>query len=72
MLYNERLKALREDHDYTQKEIAEILGTDQSYYAKYENGKRPLPIHHLKTLCLHYHTSADYILGLPKGLEWPR
>ena len=72
MQYYERLKALREDHDRTQKEIAELLGTDQSYYAKYENGKRPLPLHHLKTLCLYYNVSADYILGLPQGLDWPR
>ena len=26
----------------------------------------------LKALCLYYHVSADYILGLPKGLDWPR
>lgn len=72
MLYYERLKELREDHDRTQKEIAELLGTDQSYYAKYENGRRPLPLHHLETLCRYYHVSADYILGLPQGLDWPR
>ena len=68
-------KHLREAIRYSnlsQKEIAELLGTDQSYYAKYENGKRPLPLHHLKTLCLYYNVSADYILGLPQGLDWPR
>ena len=72
MDYPNRLKELREDADKTQKEIAAILDTDQSYYAKYENGKRPLPIWHLKTLCLFYRVSSDYILGLPKDLNWPR
>lgn len=66
------LRDLREDHDLTQKDVAKILNLDQSYYAKYENGRHPLPIQHLKTLCLFYHVSADYILGLPKGLNWPR
>lgn len=66
------LRDLREDHDLTQKDVAKILNLDQSYYAKYENGRHPLPIQHLKTLCLFYHVSADYILGLPKGLSWPR
>ena len=70
MQYNERIRNLREDHDLTQKELAEILKTGQSYYAKYENGKRPLPIDRLVTLCTYYHVSADYILGLPEGLPY--
>lgn len=70
MEYFERLKNLREDHDKTQKEIAEILKTGQSYYAKYENGHRPLPIDRLRELCLYYQVSADYILGLPEGLPY--
>ncbi len=31
-----------------------------------------MTISKLKALCLYYHVSADYILGLPKGLDWPR
>ena len=70
MEYWQRLKGLREDHDKSQREIAELLGTDQSYYAKYENGKRPLPIDRLKVLCEYYNVSADYILGLPEKLPY--
>ena len=72
MTYYQRLKELREDADKSQSEIANILNTSQQYYGKYELGKRPLPIEHLTTLCLYYHVSADYILGLPKDLSWPR
>lgn len=68
--YYEIIKGLREDRDLTQTQIAEMLQTDQSYYAKYENGKHPLPLQHLKTLCLFYGVSADYILGLPEGLKY--
>ncbi|MBE6802348.1 MAG: helix-turn-helix transcriptional regulator [Ruminococcaceae bacterium] len=64
MNYAQRIRDLREDGDYTQKEIADILKTTQSYYAQYENGHRPLPIDHLITLCKFYNVSADYILGL--------
>lgn len=60
----QRLRDLREDHDKKQSEIAEILKTDQSYYSKYELGKHPLPIEHLKTLSIYYEVSADYILCL--------
>ncbi|MBO5341043.1 MAG: helix-turn-helix transcriptional regulator [Oscillospiraceae bacterium] len=72
MEYYNRLRDLREDNNKNQKEIANIIGTSQSYYSEYELGKRQLPIAHLKTLCLYYQVSADYILGLPKGLKWPR
>lgn len=67
----QRLKAIREDKDLTQKEIAEVLKTEQSYYAKYENGKRPIPTDRIITLCRFYNLSADYLLGLtdePKPL----
>lgn len=69
--YYEILKDLREDKDLTQEQIAEILKTSRSYYGQYERGLRPLPIEHLKTLCLFYGVSTDYILGLPKGLKYP-
>lgn len=72
MVYPERLRELRLDSDKTQEQIATLLQTTQTYYAKYENGKHPLPLKHLITLCEYYHVSADYILGLPKGLNWPR
>ena len=70
MEYYERIKNLRIDHDKTQQDLADFLKTGQSYYAKYENGKRPLPIDRLRELCLYYNVSADYILGLPENLPY--
>lgn len=70
MEYHERIKNLRIDADKTQQEIANLLKTEQSYYAKYENGKRPLPIDRLRELCVFYNVSADYILGLPEGMPY--
>ncbi len=64
--YTKRIRDLREDHDKTQQEIAQILGTSQTMYARYERGANELPIHHLIKLCEYYKVSADYILGLNK------
>lgn len=64
MRYVKRIRDLREDHDYTQAYVAEMLGTTQSMYARYERAATALPIHHLLTLCELYQVSADYILGL--------
>lgn len=72
MSIGERLREQRIDHDMSQAEIAKILKTTQTYYAEYELNKRKFPIKHLITICQLYHVSADYILGLPRGLDWPR
>ena len=72
MQIGDRIRELRVDRDLTQVNIANILKTSQSYYSEYELGKRAIPIQHIITLCLFYRVSADYILGLPKGLQWPR
>ena len=64
MIYIKRIRDLREDHDKTQQEIADILGTSQTMYARYERGANELPLHHSITLCKYYNVSADYILGL--------
>lgn len=69
MNYAQRIRSLREDKDLTQKDLAMILKTEQSYYSKYERGKRPLPIEHLITLCRYYNVSADYILGFTDELK---
>ena len=59
----EKLRGLREDNDLTQLQVAEILGTSQTMYARYERGANELPLRHFVTLCKVYNVSADYLLG---------
>lgn len=66
-----KLREIREDRDLTQEKIAKILNVKQNTYQQYECEKRQLPIEALAKLCLFYNVSADYILGLPKGLPYP-
>ena len=61
--FTEYLRGLREDNDLTQQQIADVLGTSQTMYARYERGANEMPIHHLVTLCKFYNVSADYLLG---------
>ena len=58
-----RLRDLREDHDKTQQNIADVLGTSQTMYARYERGANELPVRHLIKLAEYYHVSTDYLLG---------
>ncbi len=69
MNYVKRIRDLREDNDKTQQEIAEVLGTSQSMYARYERGANEMPIRHLITLCRYYGVSSDYMLGLKDNIK---
>lgn len=62
--YYDILRELREDNDLTQKQIANLLGTTQQVYSRYEKGINEMPIRHLITLCRYYGVTSDYILGI--------
>lgn len=62
--YHEIIRELREDNNLKQIEIAEILGTTQQVYSRYEKGINEIPLRHIITLCNFYKVSADYILGI--------
>jgi transcriptional regulator with XRE-family HTH domain len=64
--YIDRLRGLREDNDLTQEQIAKILGTSQTMYARYEREANELPLRHFIALCQYYGVSADYLLGFSK------
>lgn len=67
-----RLKALRLKNKYTESFIASYLGTTQAVVWKYESGQtEKIPAEVIKKLCQLYEVSADYLLGLPKGLSYP-
>jgi len=62
MAYYKRLRELREDHDFSQRALAKILGLTQPQYCRYEQGYRDLPTDILIHLADLYQTSTDYIL----------
>ena len=64
MIFYQRIRDLRIDHDISQAEIAKIRGTSQSYYAQYESGKRSIPFERVIILARYYNVSLDYIAGL--------
>ena len=55
LTYIEKLRGLREDNDLTQTQIAEVLKTSQTMYARYERGANEMPIRHLITPVSYTH-----------------
>lgn len=64
MTYSERIRALREDTDKTQAQIAALLQVGQRTYCDYEKGKTRIPVDSLILLAKLYNVSMDYICGI--------
>lgn len=62
-VYFQRLRDLREDSDLSQKQVAALLGIQQTVYSRYERGYQTIPLEHLLMLADYYRVSTDYLLG---------
>ena len=60
----ERIRALREDRDWTQQNLADMLHINRRTYSAYENSVNAVPLDILVKIARIYHTSTDYLLGL--------
>ena len=60
----QRIRILRENNNYSQREIAEYLGIDRSTYACYELGKTSPSVEVLVALSELYLVSCEFLLGI--------
>ena len=60
----QRIRDLREDHDFTQRFVANLLSFSHTNYAKIERGEVALTADVLVQLSKLYNVSTDYLLGL--------
>ena len=58
-----RLRDLREDHDKTQQQVADVLNMHRSVYRRYEGGERETPAWVVVKLADYYKVSTEYLLG---------
>ena len=64
-----KIRDIREDRDFTQKDIAKVLNCKQQTYSRYETGEITIDIFRLETLANFYNTSIDYLVGLTDEIE---
>lgn len=67
-----KIDALIEDGNISVNELACRIGVTRQQIARWRKGTSEPGATNLMELCKVYQVSADYILGLPKGLQWPR
>ena len=63
MKYTDRIRALREDKDLTQTDVANLLNIGQKTYSDYELGKTRIPLDSMLVLAKYYNVSMDYLSG---------
>lgn len=59
-----RLKEIRSQKHYSQKQVASAIGITDTLYQKYEYGKTKPAYDVIIKLCKFFDISADYLLGL--------
>ena len=65
----ELIRDLREDNDLKQLDVANLLGTTQQQYSRYETGETELSLRGLGILADRYKVSADYIMARTEAKE---
>ncbi len=63
MKYLDRIRALREDKDLTQTDVANLLNIGQKTYSDYELGRTRIPLDSMLVLAKYYNVSMDYLSG---------
>ena len=64
IILGKRLKELREEKGFTQKELAKKLNIHSVTYLHYEKEQREPPLTLLAEIAKFYDVSVDYLLGL--------
>lgn len=62
MAFPEQLKKARLNMDYTQQQVADLMGITKSTYCGYETGKRQPDVAKIKQLACILNTSGDVLL----------
>lgn len=77
MKFHKRLKTLRNDKGFTQKQLADVLNTTVSAISHYENGTREPSLDMLIQIAKLLSVSVDYLIGstdaniLPEAMNKP-
>ncbi len=69
--FGEKIRALREDKNLNQTQLGNALNMTQRKISYIECGKYEPSIDDIKAFCEFFEVSADYLIGIKKGLTYP-
>ena len=72
LTFAEKIRLLREEKELNQTELGQAVNMTQRKISYLENGKYEPSLEDIKMLCRFFNVSADYLLGFPKPLPYPK
>ena len=66
------IDAIIEDSDTKVQDLAKVIGVSTKQIRRWRDGTSEMGNQNQENRCPYDHVSADYILGLPRDLDWPR
>lgn len=72
LTFGEKIKLLREEKELNQTELGTVVNMTQRKISYLENNKYEPSIEDMKALCSFFNVSADYLLGFPKNMPYPK
>ena len=64
MEFRKRLKELRIEKKLTQKQLADMIGTNNSSVCDWECGRSEPNIEQIIKICKYFEINSDYLLGI--------
>ncbi len=73
MSFGKNLKALRcaKLPPLTQSDLANAIGVTQRKISFLETGASEPSLRDIAAICRYFNVSADYLMGLPKNMDYP-
>ena len=68
----EKIRLLREERQLNQTELGDAVNMTQRRVSYIENDKYEPSVEDIKAICSFFNVSADYLLGFPKNVPYPR
>lgn len=72
LTFGEKIRLLREEKELNQTQLGLAVNMTQRKISYLENGKYEPSLEDIKMLCCFFQVSADYLLGFPKPLPYPK
>ena len=72
MSFGEKIRLLREERELNQTQLGTQVNMTQRKVSYLERGVYEPSVGDIKALCKFFHVSADYLLGFPKHLPYPK
>lgn len=72
MTLGEKIRLLREEEELNQTELGKAVNMTQRRVSYIENDKYEPSVDDIRAFCRFFNVSADYLLGFPKNLPYPK